>query len=357
MTTTLPLAEASSRQAEARSAELEREITEDPDRFRVLTGDRPTGPLHLGHYFGTLANRVRLQRAGVDVLVLVADYQVIADRDDLGDLPAAVTGLLLDQLAAGLDPDRTTFFRHSAVPALNQLMLPFLSLVSVAELQRNPTVKAETAATGSRPMSGLMLTYPVHQAADILFCGGNLVPVGRDQLPHLELTRTIARRFNQRYCPAQPMFPEPEALLSQAPLLLGTDGTKMSKSRGNTIALRDGEDRTAALIRRSTTDAERTISYEPDRRPAVASLVLLGALCRGESPHCFADGIGDRGAAALKAAVTEAVNEHLRPLRRRRAELAADPGIVRDLLTRGDERANALANETLDGVRTVMRMA
>src|SRR3954468_22861605 len=232
MTTTLPLAEASSRQAEARSAELEREITEDPDRFRVLTGDRPTGPLHLGHYFGTLANRVRLQRAGVDVLVLVADYQVIADRDDLGDLPAAVTGLLLDQLAAGLDPDRTTFFRHSAVPALNQLMLPFLSLVSVAELQRNPTVKAETAATGSRLMSGLMLTYPVHQAADILFCGGNLVPVGRDQLPHLELTRTIARRFNQRYCPAQPLFPAPEALLSQAPLLLGTDGTKMSKSRG-----------------------------------------------------------------------------------------------------------------------------
>src|SRR4051812_28273358 len=340
----------------ARSAELEAQIAVDPGRFRVLTGDRPTGPLHLGHYFGTLANRVRLQRAGVDVLVLVADYQAITDRDVALDLPGTVTGLVLDQLAAGLDPEQTTFFRHSAVPALNQLMLPFLSLVSVAELQRNPTVKAETAATGSRPMSGLMLTYPVHQAADILFCGGNLVPVGRDQLPHLELTRTIARRFNQRYCPAQPMFPEPEALLSQAPLLLGTDGTKMSKSRGNTIALRDGEDRTAALIRRSTTDAERTISYEPDRRPAVASLVLLGALCRGESPHCFADGIGDRGAAALKAAVTEAVNEHLRPLRRRRAELAGDPGVVAEVLRRGTERAAALAGDTLDRVRTAMGM-
>src|SRR3954452_19699268 len=251
MTITLPLAEASSRQAEARSAELEREITEDPDRFRVLTGDRPTGPLHLGHYFGTLANRVRLQRAGVEVLVLVADYQVITDRDAADDLRGTLSELLLDQLAAGLDPERTTVFCHSAAPALNQLRLPFLSLVSVAELQRNPTVKAETAATGDRPMSGLMLAYPVHQAADILAVGGNLVPVGRDQLPHLELTRTIARRFDQRY---GPVFPEPAALLSQAPLLLGTDGAKMSKSRGNAIALRDDEDRTAALIRRSTTD-------------------------------------------------------------------------------------------------------
>src|SRR3954464_4284799 len=214
MTTLAPTsAEDSFARAVVRSHELEAEIAHSPGRFRVLTGDRPTGPLHLGHYFGTLANRVHLQRAGVDVLVLVADYQVIADRDDLGDLPAAVTGLLLDQLAAGLDPDRTSFFRHSAVPALNQLMLPFLSLVSVAELQRNPTVKAEAEAAGARPLSALLLTYPVHQAADILCCGGNLVPVGRDQLPHLELTRTIARRFNQRYCPAQPLFPAPEALL------------------------------------------------------------------------------------------------------------------------------------------------
>jgi tryptophanyl-tRNA synthetase len=346
-------AEASFQRSVRRSAELDAEITRHPERFRVLTGDRPTGPLHLGHLVGTLANRVRLQDAGVDVLVLVADYQVIADRDHLGDLPGAVTGLVLDQLAAGLDPARTTFFRHSAVPALNQLMLPFLSLVTVAELQRNPTVKAEAEAAGSRPMSGLLLTYPVHQAADILSCGGNLVPVGRDQLPHLELTRTLARRFDQRY---GPVFPEPEALLSQAPLLLGTDGRKMSKSRGNAIALRDDEDRTATLLRRATTDAERTISYEPDRRPEVANLVLLGALCRGGSPESFADEIGDRGAAALKAAVTEAVNEHLRPLRRRRAELAADPGVVRAVLARGEERAGELADATLQRVRAAMQM-
>src|SRR3954452_5557908 len=175
MTITLPLAEASSRQAEARSAELEREITEDPDRFRVLTGDRPTGPLHLGHYFGTLANRVRLQDAGVTISLLIADYQVITDRDSVDGIPQAVLDLLADYLAAGIDPARTTVFAHSAVPALNQLLLPLLSLISVAELGRNPTVKAETAATG-RAMSGLMLTYPVHQAADILFCAADLVP-------------------------------------------------------------------------------------------------------------------------------------------------------------------------------------
>ena len=339
--------------AVARSAELEREIATDPGRFRVLTGDRPTGPLHLGHLFGTLANRVRLQRAGVETFVLVADYQAITDRDVAEDLPGTVLGLLLDQLAAGLDPERTTFFAHSAVPALNQLVLPFLSLVSVAELERNPTVKAEAAAAGDRPLSGLLLTYPVHQAADILCCGGNLVPVGRDQLPHLELTRVIARRFTQRY---GPLFAEPDALLSATPVLLGTDGTKMGKSRGNAIALRDSPDRTAALLRRAVTDAERVITYEPDRRPAVSGLVLLGGLCRGESPEVFAGSVGDRGAAALKAEVTEAVNEHLAPLRRRRAELAADPGAVLALLRRGNDRVDAIAGATLDRVRTAMGM-
>jgi tryptophanyl-tRNA synthetase len=140
-------------------------------------------------------------------------------------------------------------FAHSAVPALNQLMLPFLRLVTVAELRRNPTVKAEADATGERAMSGLLLTYPVHQAADILFCHGNLVPVGKDQLPHVETTRLIARRFNERYAAGATVFPEPDALLTSAPVLLGTDGTKMSKSRGNAIELHAGEDQTAQLIR------------------------------------------------------------------------------------------------------------
>ena len=168
-------------------------------RFRILTGDRPTGRLHLGHYFGTLRNRVRLQDLGAEVFVLIADYQVLTDRDMAEHLDEYVTGLLLDYLAIGLDPARTVMFAHSAVPALNQLLLPFLSLVSVPELNRNPTVKDEIAHSRQAAVSGLMLTYPVHQAADILFCKANLVPVGQDQLPHLEITRVIARRFNDRY--------------------------------------------------------------------------------------------------------------------------------------------------------------
>jgi len=292
-----------------RSTRLEIEIQKHPERFRVLTGDRPTGALHLGHYLGTLANRVRLQAAGVEVFLVIADYQVVTDRDGVGDLATNVRELLLDYLAAGIDPTRATIFTHSAVPALNQLMLPFLSLVSVAELYRNPTVKAEAEAAGGRSLGGLLLTYPVHQAADILFCKANLVPVGKDQLPHQEITRTVARRFNERY---GEVFPVPDALLSPVPLLLGLDGQKMSKSRGNAVALSATADETARLIRRARTDAERHIRYDPETRPEVSNLVRLTALCQGRDPHEVAAGIADGGAQALKRVATEAVNEFLR---------------------------------------------
>src|SRR5215469_4789106 len=292
-----PISPAQSRSLRAsigRSAELDAAIAEDASRFTVLTGDRPTGPMHIGHYFGTLANRVRLQQAGARLFVLVADYQVLTDRDIADRLPEHVAGLVADYLAIGIDPEASTIFAHSAVPALNQLMLPFLSLVSVNELQRNPTVKEEIRLSSQAGVSGLMLTYPVHQAADILFCRANLVPVGQDQLPHLEIARTIARRFNERYL--KTTFPVPDALLSAAPLLLGTDGTKMSKSRGNTIPLSATADETARLIRGAKTDSERSISYDPERRPAVSSLVLLAALCLGRDPREIAADIGGGGA-------------------------------------------------------------
>ncbi|HEY2553444.1 MAG TPA: tryptophan--tRNA ligase, partial [Streptosporangiaceae bacterium] len=214
--------------AQLRSLDLEAAIASEPGRFRILTGDRPTGPLHVGHLFGTLLNRVRLQELGVELMVLIADYQTITDRDSPDTLPSDVIGQVADYLAVGIDPARATIFAHSQIEALNQLMLPFMSLVSVAEVSRNPTVKEEFAATGGASMSALMFTYPVHQAADILFCRANLVPVGKDQLPHIELTRTIARRFNDRYCSGRGYFPEPDGLLTDAPLLLGTDGQKMS---------------------------------------------------------------------------------------------------------------------------------
>lgn len=340
--------------AQDRSADLEQLIRKDPGQFRILTGDRPTGRLHLGHYFGTLHNRVRLQDLGVETFVLIADYQVLTDRDIAENLTAHVEDLVLDHLAIGIDPERSTIFTHSALPALNQLLLPFLSLVSVAELQRNPTVKDEIAHSRQSAVSGLMFTYPVHQAADILFCKANLVPVGQDQLPHLEVTRTVARRFNDRYGNGTPVFPQPEALLSTAPLLLGTDGTKMSKSRGNAIALSATPDETARLIRGAKTDAQRHITYEPQARPEVSSLVLLAALCEGVDPTTVAREIGDGGGAALKRRVTESVNDYLAPIRARREAYAQDRALVRDVLRAGNERAGAIADATLKEVRAAM---
>jgi tryptophanyl-tRNA synthetase len=338
--------------AAVRSARLEADIARDPGAFRILTGDRPTGPLHVGHLLGTLENRVRLQALGVELLVLVADYQVLTDRASARRLPDDVLGQVADYLAAGIDPARATIFAHSQVEAVGQLMVPFLSLVSVAEVGRNPTVKEEVAASGGGATSALMLTYPVHQAADILAFRANLVPVGRDQLPHLELTRTIARRFNERY---GALFPEPDALLSAAPRLLGLDGErKMGKSAGNAIALRATADETAALIRRARTDADRRITFDPARRPEVSNLVLLAALCRGEAPEAVAAEAGDRGASALKALVTEAVNARLAPLRARRSELARDPAHLRAVLRDGNERARAMAADTLAAVRRLM---
>ncbi|MFE9813749.1 tryptophan--tRNA ligase [Streptomyces sp. NPDC005773] len=333
------------------TATLDERIHRDPAAFRVLTGDRPTGALHLGHYFGTLHNRVRLQDLGVEVFVLVADYQVLTDRDVAVRLTPIMEGLLLDYLAVGIDPERSVIFNHSAVPALNQLLLPFLSLVSVAELGRNPTVKDEIAHSRQAAVSGLMFTYPVHQAADILFCKGNVVPVGQDQVPHLEVTRTVARRFNERY---GSLFPEPEALLSAAPLLLGTDGTKMSKSRANSVALSADEDATARLIKGATTDAERHITYDPESRPGVSGLVQLAALCLDRDPHDVAEEIGGGGAAALKRTVTDAVNSRMAPMRARRAEYARDMGYVRSVLRAGNERANEIADATLAEVREAM---
>jgi tryptophanyl-tRNA synthetase len=344
-----------------RSAEIERRIGREPHSFRILTGDRPTGDLHLGHYFGTLRNRVRLQDAGAELFVLIADYQVLTDRDTTvpagtGALGEHALGLVLDYLAIGVDPARSVIFAHSAVPELNQLLLPFLSLVTEGELRRNPTVKDEIAHSRQASVSGLMLTYPVHQAADILAVKGNLVPVGQDQLPHVEVTRLIARRFNDRYPGAggAGVFPEPDALLSDAPLLLGTDGGKMSKSRGNAIALRATADETARLVKGAKTDGLRRISYDPAGRPEVSSLVLLAALCLDRDPVTVAEQIGDGGAALLKRTVTEAVNERFAPVRARRAELAADPGYPRQVLRDGCARARAVAAATLEEVRDAM---
>jgi len=343
-----------------RSDALERDLRANPQKYRVLTGDRPTGPLHIGHYFGSILNRLRLQALGVEMYIVVADYQVLTDREGTESIPANVQELVLDYLAAGIDPDsgRTFVFCHSQVPALNQLLLPFLTLVSMGELDRNPTVKEEIEAAGLTTVNAGMYTYPVHQAADILFCKGNVVPVGKDQLSHLELTRKIARRFNQRYGKSHPVFPEPEALLSEAPKILGLDGAqKMSKSRNNAVALGASADETARLVKRATTDAERRITYDPEKRPAVSNLLELVSLCTGDKPGVIAERIGDGGGGALKASLTTALNETLAPLRARRAELAKNaPDVMRRVLGGGKARANDVAEKTLAEVRGAMHM-
>lgn len=333
-----------------RSTEVADAVARHPEAFRVLTGERPTGALHLGHYFGTIRERVRLQEAGVETFLVLADYQVITDRDTMANVRENVHGAVLDYLAAGIDPERTTIFTHSSIPALNQLLLPFLSLVTEAELHRNPTVKSELEASG-RALSGLLLTYPVHQAADILFCKGNLVPVGKDNLPHVEMTRVIARRFNERY---GAIFPVPDALITATPEVPGLDGRKMSKSYGNAIALSMTPDETVAAIRRTRTDQERRITFDPAHRPGVSALLTTAALCLECAPEELADRIGDGGSSALKTVAATAVNEFLAPLRERRRAFAADPDLVRSVLRRGNERARVIADATLDEVRQAM---
>ncbi len=347
--------------AKNRSEAIEEGLRKAPGKYRVLTGDRPTGALRVGHYFGSLKNRIRIQNLGVDVYIVVADYQVLTDREGTDAIPKNVEELVLDYVSAGLDPasGHTFIFTHSHVPALNQLLVPFLTLVSMGELDRNPTVKEEIEAAGLTTVNAGMYTYPVHQAADILFCKGNVVPVGRDQLAHLELTRKIARRFNQRYSKARPIFPEPEGLLSEAPKILGLDGSqKMSKSRNNSITLSATADETAKLVKRATTDSERRITYDPEKRPAVANLLLLISLSTGEKPEAIAERIGDGGGGTLKAELTTVLNDTLAPIRARRVELAKDArDVVKRVLGQGNAKANEVAEATLNEVRGAMNMS
>lgn len=342
-----------------RSRQIEADIEKNPKKYRVLTGDRPTGRLHIGHYFGSLQNRVRLSKLGVPTMILIADYQVLTDHDAYQEISQNTKQLVIDYLACGIEPGKDVIiYPHSYVPECNQLMIPFLTFVSASELNKNPTVKEEIASAGLTNVNAGMLTYPVHQACDILFCKGTVVPVGKDQLPHLELTRKIARSFNKKFCkPGEEVFPEPAALLSKSSTILGLDGSqKMSKSRGNAIMLSASEDETAKLIKKAKTDGERFITYDPEKRPEVANLLKLISLCTQEAPESIAARIGDGGGGMLKNMLTEAINEKLRPIRAKRAELEKEPQYIRDVLLDGVEKARAIGQETLKEVRHVMNM-
>lgn len=336
----------------AYSEKIKEKINEDPSQFHLLTGDRPTGRLHLGHYFGTLSSRVELQNKGVSTILVIADYQVITDREKPENLKECVYNIIADYIAAGIDPEKTIIFTHSSVPALNELMLPFLSLVSDSELYRNPTVKSEQEAAHMENLSGLLLTYPVHQAADILFCKANIVPVGVDQLPHIEMTRQIARKFNNRY---KDVFPEPNALLTETPQILGLDGRKMSKSYKNTIELGFNENETKKAINKAVTDSDRNITFDPANRPGVSALLTLGALTssaigKQKNEKEIATEIGDGGAGQLKQFVIESVNSYFKNHREKRNELINNMPYLKSVLQQGIETSNHIANRTLNDV-------
>ena len=262
----------------------------------------------------------------------------------------------MDYLACGLDPEKhqTYIFPHSHIPELNQLLLPFLTLVSNAELNRNPTIKEEISASGQKIINAGMYVYPIHQAADILFCKSNIVPVGKDQLPHIELTRAIARRFKTKY---KPTFQEPFGLLSETPVILGLDGNqKMSKSRNNAIAIKSTAEETQKMIKTAKTDSERLITYDPENRPEVANLLRLSALCLDVAPEQLAAEIGDSGAKKLKEVTTDALNTFFAPIRARRIQLENDKPYIQQVLQQGIEHARNVATQTLAEVQEAMNM-
>lgn len=341
------------------SNDTKKDIDINPLNYRILTGDRPTGNLHLGHYFGSLINRLNLQKKGVELFILVADQQVLTDHDNFDKINHFTKELIIDQLSTGInfDDDKSFIFPHSQIPELNQLLVPFLTLVSVSELERNPTTKEEIQSANIKNLNAGMLVYPVHQACDILSVSANVVPVGKDQLPHIELTRTITKRFNKKFCGDKEFFKEPVALLSQTPNIVGLDGKqKMSKSRGNSIMLKSTREEIIALVKKATTDSDINITYDPDNRPEVANLLNLISLMNGKNQFDIAKEIGNGGAKMLKEILIETTDKFLTPIRERRRYFEENPGYIDKIIKKGVDKARYEANKTLQGVLKYMNM-
>ncbi|HKO15893.1 MAG TPA: tryptophan--tRNA ligase [Gemmatimonadaceae bacterium] len=322
----------------------------------VLTGDRPTGPLHLGHYAGSLRSRLELQTRGVPQTLLIADLQALTDNSGrAAHVAEHVLEVALDYLAIGIDPARTSIAVQSALPALAELTMLYLNLVTVGRLERNPTVKAEVAQRGfERDVPAGFLCYPVSQAADITGFRATLVPVGEDQLPMLEQTNEIVRRVNR--LAGGDILAECRPMLSSTPRLPGVDGRKASKSLGNAIALGASAEDLRRLVHAMYTDPHHLRASDPGRvegnvvfayleafDPDAASVAELEAQYRR-------GGLGD---AVLKRRLTAVLEELLGPIRSRRAELARDPGVVQEVLRRGTAVAREVTESVSRDVRRV----
>ncbi|MDR1088747.1 MAG: tryptophan--tRNA ligase [Coriobacteriales bacterium] len=330
----------------------------------LLTGDRPTGQLHLGHYVGSLKSRVALQNSGnYTCYVLIADLQALTDNfSEPQRVADSVYEVALDYLAVGLDPARTTIAIQSEIPALAELTIYYLNLVTLARVERNPTVKAElaTKAFGGGVPCGFIV-YPISQAADITFCKANVVPVGADQLPMLEQCREIVRSFNGYY---GEVLVEPEALLAEGELsqrLPGIDGgnSKMSKSLGNAIYLADSEQLLWEKVRSMYTDPLHLRVEDPGHVEGNTVFTYLDVFAPDQAEvaemkrHYERGGLGDM---QVKKYLFEVLNAELGPIRARREEYAQDRGFVYEMLAEGTRRANAVAEQTLGEVKTAMHI-
>jgi tryptophanyl-tRNA synthetase len=324
-------------------------------RKRILTGDRPTGKLHLGHYVGSLQNRVALQN-DYDTIIIIADVQALTTNFDRPEkLRGDVLNVTMDNLSVGVDPDKATFFIQSLVPEIAELTSFYGMFVTVNSLRHNPTTKSEIKQYGYDDIMYGFLGYPVSQAADITFCKADLVPVGDDQLPHIELTRKIVRRFNDLY---KPVLVEPEALVSKISRLVGLDGNaKMGKSLNNGIYLSDDEETVKQKIRAAVTDPAR-IRLADKGNPEVCTIFKYHHAFN----ECDIQNVEEScrnatiGCAACKNNLTSCLNSLLEPIRERRAFYEVRPELVQDILLSGTNKVKIIAKEVMREVRDAMHI-
>ena len=332
-----------------------------PMKQVILTGDRPTGRLHLGHYIGSLKNRVELQNSGeYDTFIMIADIQALTDNaKNPTKVHDNVLEVALDYLAVGIDPTKSTIFIQSQIPALSELTVYYMNLVSLSRLERNPTVKTEIKSKefGEGVPVGFVV-YPISQAADITAFKANLVPVGADQAPMIEQTREIVRSFNATYGDT---LIEPEALIpsdATSQRLPGIDGSaKMSKSLNNGIYLSDDSDTLRSKVMSMYTDPDHIRIEDPGKIAGNMVFTYLDIFATDKEKvaemkeHYQRGGLGD---VAVKKYLFEVLDELLTPIRGRREELAKDPEAIRQILLEGSAKANVVANQTLREVRAAI---
>ena len=325
---------------------------------RILTGIRPTGPLHLGHYVGALENWLRLQKDH-ECYFLIADYQALSDHiDDIDGIRRSILEVAMDWLAVGLDPKSNAFVIQSQVPEHAELTMLLSMITPLARLQRNPTLKTEMDRLEASNLSVGFYTYPVSQIADILLPKAHLVPVGDDQLPHIEMTREIARKFNRNY---GEIFPEPEPMVGRVPRLAGTDGqAKMSKSLDNCIYLGDDEEAVSKRVRSMFTDPTRIHATDPGHVEGNPVFMYHDAFNTDKAEvddlrkRYVAGTVGD---VEVKQKLTAALQSFLDPIREKRRYYEKHVDDVKTMLEDGTKRAKAVAEATMEEVRSAMRIS